>query len=243
MKSFLLFILSCPWSQNGYSAGLDRILANHYRALGGYEKISSVQALLLSYAGESPGIDFRETRIYQRPHFLRREINGADRELVQVYDGEDGWMTNSGSDYPLAKILSEAAERPLLFEADLEGPLIDWRKKGIDLSLLGMERLGDFDCRHLLLAFPDGVGHEVWLDRERFLVRQTLTTFPRSGAVLRRFYADYRSVDGLVLPFQIRAENGEGDWLYTISLEKAMLNPPIDPAWFELPDLGLGHEP
>ncbi len=235
---FLSATLVALLLQANSSAEAERVLKNHYRAMGGYAKIKSIQSLLLHYAGESPGFGFRETRIYQRPHFLRQEIRGSDRELVRVYDGQDGWMIHSGAAYPLAKILKPEAERPLQFEADLEGPLVDWREKGIELSLLGINRLGEDDYQHLLLVFPDGVRHEIWLDRKNFLTRQTRTTFSHSGAVLCRIYGDYRLVNGFLLPHLIRSENGMGDWLYSLTLEEAILNPAIDSALFKLPALG-----
>jgi hypothetical protein len=100
----------------------------------------------------------------------------------------------------------------------------------------------------LNIKLPSGTAYHLWLDAKTFLDikydRTVRNAFGRPGTV-SVFYRDYRSVDGLQLPFTIETAAGETaggkNGAYVASdkmvIDRIVLNPPVSDLAFARPAL------
>ncbi|MNY30825.1 hypothetical protein D3C86_1649530 [compost metagenome] len=97
-----------------------------------------------------------------------------------------------------------------LLSADFN-PLLTWKSCFSDVTITGTAKVNDEDC-YVIKALPIG-GDPVmeFVSTRSFLLlkRETQLSLPNSEATypVIEHYSDYRSVDGVQLPFKVRNES------------------------------------
>jgi hypothetical protein len=115
-------------------------------------------------------------------------------------------------------------------------PLGDYKASGVLLELAGKEAVGGRDAYVLKLTPKVGAASRRYVDAETFLeIRQIVTTAdPTIGEFEMTIdLSDYRDVDGLKVPFQIKGSSPAQN--FTVIVAKVVHNPPIDAALFSRP--------
>jgi hypothetical protein len=140
----------------------------------------------------------------KRPRKMRLELQFNGQTAVQVYDGTNGWkfrpFLNRNDVEPYSKEEQEIASH----REDLDGPLVDYAAKGSRVELDGTEKVEGRQTYKLKVIEKTGRTVHVWVDAETFLEAK-VEGQPRvlDGAAhpVEVYYRDYRSVDGLKIPF------------------------------------------
>src|SRR4029453_13668417 len=103
--------------------------------------------------------------------------------------------------------MSREETEQALEQADIDGPLVDYRAKGHALELVGPDRVGETEAWKLRLTLANGTVRDVYLDAKSFLEIQTVskrtireTTVGGGGGP-----EDCREVGGLLFPHTIRS--------------------------------------
>jgi outer membrane lipoprotein-sorting protein len=115
----------------------DSIVADYIRARGGLAKIRSIQTL--RQKGNAIGGAGREAvvlRELKRPGKSRFEFTVQGITGVFVVNGQDGWQVSPFSGDMSVQPMSKEALTDALEQADIEGPLVDWKAKGHQLELV-----------------------------------------------------------------------------------------------------------
>src|SRR5438128_158111 len=81
---------------------------------------------------------------------------------------------------PAAKAAAPAAAKPASAAAakqaaawdEMDGPLVDYEKKGTRVALAGTESVDGHDCYQLKLTLKDGQVRNVWVDGKTFMERK-----------------------------------------------------------------------
>ena len=92
---------------------------------------------------------------------------------VQAYDGKSGWSVAPfmGRTEPVAMSAEEAAQA--VEQADIAGPLVDYKAKGHTVELVGPDKVDDRDAWKLKLTLKNGTVRQVYLDAASFLEVKT----------------------------------------------------------------------
>jgi len=214
---------------------VDEIVARHVAARGGLKKIRSVETLRQSgRATAGPNRNALVTRELKRPSKSRFEFTVQGVTGVYVSDGQRGWQVapfeGDVAPQPLSEdVVSEAAE-----QADVEGPLVDWKAKGHQVELAGREILGGREAYKLKLTLKSGAIRYEYLDTKTFrLVRSDSTRTVRGRPVrLMTTFSDFKKTGGVLFPRAIEvAVEGRPSRLKVV-VEKIELNPPLSDARF-----------
>ena len=115
-------------------------------------------------------------------------------------------------------------------------PLLDYKASGVTLELTGREKVGDRDAFVLTLTPKLGPAWRRYIDAESYLeIRQVVPTEdPNAGAFeLTIDLLDFREVDGIKLPFQIKAASAVQN--FTVIVAKVNHNQAFDAALFSRP--------
>jgi outer membrane lipoprotein-sorting protein len=173
-----------------------------------------------------------------RPHRSRLEIEFAGKTAVQVYDGTNGWKVrpflNRSEVEPLTPQEAQVeAETP-----GLDGLLIGHEAKGTKVEAEGAEKVDGRDAYKLKVTTKAGVVRRVWVDAKTFLDVK-VEGFPRrmDGKLHQVFVyqRDFRSVQGVKIPFVLETVVDGYPQKHQIHLEKVAVNPKLDAATFAKP--------
>ena len=217
---------------------VDDLIAKNVAAKGGVAKLKSINSLRITGTVEFGGTQATVVELEKRPSKMRTEISLQGLTMVQGYDGKTGWQIIPFSGKKDPEAVGGDELKQLEEEADIDGPLIDYKTKGNKVELVGKEKVEGTDAYNLRVTLRNGNVRNVYLDADSFLeikvvgktiVRGTETT---SSTTL----GDYKQVDGVMFPFsvQITQEGGQGG-AQKITVEKVEFNVPADDASFKMP--------
>jgi len=135
---------------------VDDIIAKNVEAHGGMEKLKSVQTLRVT--GKLQEGDFRARFVQEikRPDKVREETIIQGLAEIEAYDGKTGWRVLPFGGRKDAELLSDDDLRGLIVEADLDGPLADYKAKGHTAELVGHDSVEGTDCYKIKLTLKNG---------------------------------------------------------------------------------------
>ena len=195
-------------------ASLEQVVGRYLEARGGAARWREVKSLTLTgtYAALSQRSAF--TLIRRRDDVYRLDFTVMGEPATRARDTEGPWWRSALEEQPEPVRVSEGPYKTQLERESLFGPLLlDAETKGVSVRLVGPGDVEGQPTMDLEVSLPDGA-KEVWhLDAETFLEvaidSQVIdhTQGPKPMA-RRAFFDDFRTVDGLVLPFQVDYEFG-----------------------------------
>jgi outer membrane lipoprotein-sorting protein len=216
----------------------DEIIAKNEQARGGLDKIKAVQSIrstaTMSMGGgmEAPG-----SLVQKRPDMARLEFTVQGLTAVQAYDGKDAWqiMPFMGKKDP--ELMSADDKKDMEENADIDGPLVDYKSKGNKVELLGKDKVEGTDAYKLKATLKNGDVMIIYLDADSFLEikEETKRMVRGSEQEIESSMGDYKEVNGLMFPFAI--ENGikGSQEKEKLTISKIELNVPVDNAIFKMP--------
>lgn len=217
---------------------LDEVVAGHVAARGGRERLAAIQSLRMSgRATAGPGREALVSREVKRPGRIRTEFVYQGMTAVYVFDGQRGWQIAPFAGSFAPEPMPEEAARLALEQADIDGPLVDWKAKGHRVELVGREKRAEREVLVLELALAGGAARRLFLDASSLLlVRMESTRSVRGREVaLETAYSDYREVAGVLFPHAIETTARDRPGRLSVRVESIEANPPLDDARFELP--------
>jgi len=234
-------LLALPGVSSAQS--VDEIVEKHLAAIGGRAALAKVTSRITSGritvttpVGDLSGPVEVLNRAPNRVRtFLTLDLTafGGDKMVYdERFDGSAGYLINTveGNRELTGNQLHN------LRNDTFPTPLLDYKASGVTLELAGREKVGDRDAFVLTLTPKLGPVWRRYIDAESFLeTRQVVTTEdPNAGAFeLTIDLLDFREVDGIKLPFQIKAASAVQN--FTVIVAKVNHNQAIDAALFSRP--------
>jgi hypothetical protein len=182
-----------------------------------------------------PDLDFALEQ--KRPNKTRLEIHTPGQGSVRIFDGVHGWKARPAPGRPAVEPYSPEELRFARTGHGIDGPLLDCVAKGSVVTVASLDEIAGRKAYHLKVQPAAGAAEELWIDAETFLeVRLDRMTEGPAGAPRRVSvtYGDYRTVEGLRLPFLIETGNG-GPTADKMRIDRVTLNAPLDDSNFESP--------
>jgi outer membrane lipoprotein-sorting protein len=223
-------------SASARAESVDEIVAKHLQARGGADKVQGVQTLRMTgklVAG--PGIEAPFTIEVKKPGRMRFEVVVQGMTIVQAVDGDSGWTIQPMTGKKDAERMTADDLKAAQEQADIDGPLVDYKKKGHKVELVGKEKIEGTDAYKLKVTKKNGDIEYLYLDADAFLeikvegkrvMRGTPVEFEATSG-------DYKKVSGVMFPFS--AEFGNKGEKLKLSFTKIEVNPKLDDARFKMP--------
>ncbi len=230
----LALIAGFAWAQETEEPSeLDRVLAMHYEARGGLEKLRSIQAARASGTMSVQGMEAPFTIHMRRPNQVRVEGDFGGMALIQAFDGEQAWGQQPGQPKPAAVEGELAAAQAA--DAVLSSPWFEYTELGYQVELAGREEIESGEAWKLVVTAPGGVAHQVFIGTEDGLEKKRISRadfgFGLEDTETR--FEDYRDVDGLMLAHRQILVSSLGEM--PLTLDAYEINPEIDPDIFFMP--------
>ena len=213
----------------------DEIVARAITARGGAGRLRSLRSQRLTgtiaFATETPAPFTVEI---VSPRSIREELGAGTNRIIRVTDGESGWIKIGNSE---STPLAPEDVRSMSAGADLEGPLLDYARKGHSIELFGQAKVGGRDAFKLVVRLKGGPLRTVYIDTESFLELKWESTVVRDGReyLVESLFTDYRRVKGVMCAFRILSVTTGTPIRQALVFDQIEINPPIDPARFGQP--------
>jgi hypothetical protein len=219
-----------------------QIVANNVKARGGLEAWRKIETMvcigqLQTGNPSAPRVPFVLQQA--RPDKTRFEVHVHDKTSVRVFNGVQGWkLHQSHSGAPelvpyTADEIAGARDGP-----GIDGPLIDYQAKGIGVDFDGIDEVAGKKAYRLIVKLPSGATRRWWIDAASFLdvkyERESRTPTGQSATVSVSF-ANYKSVDGLLIPHSIITGQASGEATEAMLLDQVFLNRPLGDKVFSQP--------
>lgn len=229
-----MLALAAPFS---HAASVDDVLAKHFEAQGGLEKLKSLKTMRVSgKMAVGPGMEAPFTMERARPNKQRLEFTFSGMTGIQASDGEKPWMVMPfmGKKDPEAIPAEDAQE---MLDDDFDGPLVDWKTKGHTVELLENESVEGAECFKLKVTKKNGKVETHWIDTETYLMLKSEAKRKVRGTEVEAesYFGDYKDVDGMLMAHTMEQGAKGTPQRQKMMFEKIEMNVAIDEARFKMP--------
>src|SRR5947208_6153644 len=156
-----------PWTAGAQT--VDEIIAKNIQARGGLEKLKSMKSIRNTAEFSAGSFRAKVVQEAKRPEKVRIEFVIQGMAQVRAYDGKDGWQINPFGGRRDAELLSQDDSKDLVIDADIDGPLVDYKGKGSKAELMGHDSVEGTDCYKIKLTLKNGDVRIYYLDADCFL--------------------------------------------------------------------------
>jgi outer membrane lipoprotein-sorting protein len=213
---------------------LEELLDKHFKAIG-QDKLAKVQTMKMEGKVFQMGMEMNMTIIKKRPNLSRTEVDVQGTKIVYAIDGQNGWMimpftgSSEPQDMPAEQLNSAKKE-------DLDGPFVNWKEKGSQISLVGKEDLEGTPVYNIKVVSKDSAIVNYFIDAVKFVVLKMKAKVMSQGqmADIETKFSDFRDVEGIQNAFKIETMSN-GQTGAQITFDKFEFNVPVDDAIFKKP--------
>lgn len=237
LPGFAVLLAACLLPAPGSAQTVDEVVAKNIQAHGGMDKLKSVETIRTT--GKLTAGQFRAGFLQEnkRPDKVREETIIQGLAQVQGYDGKTGWQVNPFQGRRDAELLSADDLKSLQEDADIDGPLVDYKQKGHTAELMGHDSVEGTDCYKVKLTLKNGDVRIYYLDADSFLELKVEIQSNIRGTVQysEMFYGDYEQVNGIYYPFEFeQGQKGSADRV-KFTVDKIEINIPLADSLFTMP--------
>ena len=242
----IAFVAGCLLAVSASVCAQDanKIIDQYQKAAGGSKALSKISTLTIEGTVTSP--DGSRSGSYtfdvKSPNRYYSELNvesGVDvdaaqpkleaHHLIEAYNGKSAWHQESSGAVssllgPEALQMEDAALYYNLHFNNL-------KKNKIGFALIGHAQVSGRDTFQVELTSPAGLKRNVFFDEQSHLIAKEFATV--AGINQEILYDDYRSVDGVKVPFKIELHRGND--VFQITVTRAVVNPVVGERVFDFP--------
>jgi len=227
------------FAQNNPQPSVDDLVAKNVEAKGGGQALQALTSLqvsgkLLINDGRLQ-FGFAETK--KRPAEVRSEVTVQGMTAVEAYDGTNGWKISPFQGRKDPERMSADDVKELQTEAEIDGPLVNWKEKGSTVEYLGTEDIDGTEAHKLKVTRKNGDIQLVYLDPDHFLEIRIITQRMQHGALVETEadFGDYEKVGNVFMPFAAEAGPRGSTDKQKIVIDKAEPNVAVDYSIFQFP--------
>lgn len=217
----------------------DELIAKNLAARGGADKLRTIQTMHLtgtiSFGDQSSPIDVKA----KRPAGIRENFTVQGTNITRAYDGTKGWQAQKKDAENKVEELTGGEADNIREEAEnaIEGPLLDYAKKGSKIETLGRETYDGKPVFKLKITTHMGTTITQYLDAATYLeVHEDIERSANGKLMLIvEDVSDYRDVGGVKYAHRFVSGSKDNPKASTFQVDKMELNVPVDATAFAMP--------
>jgi hypothetical protein len=224
---------------------VDEVIAKNIQAHGGIEKVKAVNTLRNSAKLSFGSFRAQATQENKRPGKVREEFAIQGLAQVQAYDGKVAWQISPFEGRKDPQLMSTEDAKSLIVDADIDGPLVDYKEKGHKAELMGHDSVEGTDCFKVKLSMKNGDVRYYYLDTDSYLELklEVQTTVRGTLQESEAYFGDYEQVNGIYYPFAVEQAQKGNEQRQKLSVEKIEINTPVDDSRFDMPVMPKAKAP
>ncbi len=222
----------------GRAQTADEIIAKTLAAQGGVDKMKTIQSQRMTGTMTLPGVgDVPIVIQAKRPRKVRIDLDIQGAQNSQGYDGQKGWLFLPVQGMKAAQPAPPEMMKDLDEQADMDGPLVDYKEKGNTIELQGKEPVQGTDSYKLKVTTKAGDVRYLYVDAARFLPIKVESKRMVNGteASTSTLLGDYKEVASVMMPHSIETSIQGMAITQKVTIQKIEVNVPIDDSTFVMP--------
>ncbi len=230
--------LLVSWAAIASAQTADEVVAKTIAAQGGADKIKAVQTMRMTGTMSlGPGMEVPIVIEAKRPKKVRVDLDVQGTQNTQAYDGQTGWVFLPVQNMKTPEPAPADMMKDLDEQADMDGPLVDYKDKGNQVELMGKEAVQGTDTYKLKVTTKAGEVRYVYIDTEHFLPLKAESKRMVNGAerATSTLMGDYKAEGGVMMPHSIESTVEGAPATQKVTITKIDINVPIDDARFKMP--------
>ena len=234
-KVLAFIIVSFILITTTYSQNVDEIISKMDKARGNPEVLSKITSMLSKGTMSMMSMSLPFTQYIKEPNLFRYEQEVMGQQIIIAFDGKTGWMINpmSGKSGP-EDMTPDQVEQYQNQKYALEGPLVNYKERGIKVESAGTDKVDGKDAIKLKLITKNSES-QLWIDASTYYpVKQHAKSAQMGQQVeVDIFFSGYKSFDGLMMPTNLMMT--AGSFTSTTTFDSVELNKPMDDSLFKKP--------
>ena len=208
-----------------------KIIEQYLKAVGGRKLVSHLQTLSIDGSVAATGDDVPGTYTFRvkQPNRIYSELRSKGKTVIESYNGKSAWHQNT--DGELSTFLGHEAVEMEAASQYYNARLQNLSKRKVGLAYRGETQIRGIPAQELDLTYPTGVEWQVFFDAKTHLIVEEKTQI--AGIPREIDYDDYRSVEGLKVPYKI--ELHRGNEAYTVNVTRVGVNQTVGERVFDFP--------
>jgi len=215
------------------------LVERNYEARGGYDNWKKVKTLRVSGQMDvGQGISLPYKLDQEKPNKMCLEFVFDEKTTIQCSNGYSGWkivpFRGRNSPEPLSKEeLQQAAD-----SADIYGYLFDYKKRNIDIDILGHETVDGLDAIKLEITLPQGAKRWLYLNSDTALEikLESMRKVRGKPTLVETYYKNWKPTkDGLLFSRRQETRTQGDDTSHFLTQEKIEINPSFSQSRFDMP--------
>src|ERR1700681_2611492 len=132
--------------------------------------------------------------------------------------------------------MSQDDLKSLQIDADIDGPMVNYKDKGHKAELMGHDSVEGTDCYKVKLSLKNGDVRYYFLDSDSFLEIKIENQSNIRGTVqyTETYFGDYEQVNGIFYPFAVETGDKGSDSPTKFTVDKVELDIPLEDARFPM---------
>jgi hypothetical protein len=208
-----------------------KIVSDYIKASGGSKALSKILSETLEGAFNNPADGKPSTYTFslKLPNRYYSEFVLGDKPLIEAYNGKSAWRQSPSGE--LSTLLGQQGQQLEAASLYYNSRLLDLKKHKLAVAFIGHAQVRGKDALQLELTTTANIRRELYFDpQSHLLVKESA---PVAGLDQEIFYDDYRSVDGVKLPYKIELHRGPDT--YSINITRAVINENVGERTFDFP--------
>lgn len=220
---------------SAFAIDLDEVIAKATTARGGEKAIKSISSLVKEGTmSMAQGMELNFTETTKRPSKFRMDMSFQGMAITQAFDGTIAWAVNPMAGGKPEKAGSDEVKK-MAEQADMDGELIDWKKKGYKLELVGSEDI-DGSTAYKIKSTKDDETSFLYIDAVTWLLAKIDRKLSMMGqeADVEMVFSNYQDVNGVQMPMLMEIRS-DGQTMMSMSYSSIKANVDVPDARFAFP--------
>ena len=207
-----------------------KIVDQYIKAAGGGRVLGKIQTLTLEGTFTSDdGKSGTYTLDTKLPNRYYSELLVGEKNVIEAYNGKSAWHQTAAGE--LGTLVGPEGMQLEAASQYYNTRLLNLKKNKMALALVGHAQVRGKDTLQLEVTTATGVKRQVFFDTQTHLIAKEAATV--AGIEQEILYDDYRTVDGVKLPYKIELHRGSDK--YDINVTRAAVNGTVGERVFDFP--------
>jgi hypothetical protein len=208
-----------------------KIADQYVKAAGGSKVLSKIQTMTLegTFTNTADGKSGTYTLDTKLPNRYYSELVIGDKNVIEAYNGKSAWHRTAGGE--LGTLLGQEGLQLEAASSYYNSRFMNLKKHKLALAFVGHAQVRGKDALQVEVTAPTGVKREVFFDPQSHLIVKE--TGAVGGVDEELLYDDYRTVDGVKLPYKIELHRGHD--AYSVDIARAAINGTVGERVFDFP--------